>query len=102
MYKHAYLRDNPQDEKLIKIDSPDHILERVRAVLDSDNSYQVNADMSLRKQVGNLDKMNFDWKHYNQDFSIPTELDGSNWRTIDIFGHRISGWISVYKKEEDN
>lgn len=101
MYKHAYLRDNPQDEKLIKIDSPDHILERVRAVLDSDNAYQVNVDASLRKQVGSPEKMNFDWKHYSQDFSTPYELEPTNWRTLDIFGHRISGWISVYKKEED-
>lgn len=98
MYKHAYIRDNPQDEKALKIDTPDHILERARAVLDSDESYVTTFDQKARKQVGTPDKMNFDWNQYKQAFSMPAELDGSAWRALDIFGHRLTGWLSVYRK----
>lgn len=110
IYLDYYALNNPNDTYRHNAKTNAQIIKRLKTIWNSDDdryvvNYQVGSiekgRKTPRKLVSNPDNMHFDWDKFDQDYTVPSDLQDPGYKNLKLFGKKSTGWISIYLKDNE-
>lgn len=109
LYSESYKRTHPQDKMLHKIKDYDNFHSQIHKVLEqrgwlahAEGTASNKRSKTLRKRIGKVEKLNFDFDGYGQSYKCPASLENVEDETsnlYDLFGKLQAGWFSLIAKQ---
>ena len=108
IYLDAYNLANPNDQYHHNAKTSAQVLKRLKTIWNSeDDHYVVNYEIGSiekgrktpRKLVASPDNMHFDWAGFEQDYTLPANLEDPGYKQLKLFGKKSTEWLSVYIKD---
>lgn len=109
MYLEAYKTANPNDTYFNKAPSKDDVMRRLQIIWKSEpDKYIIDTNIGSlekdrkypRKAIANPDKMNFDWKGFDDENSRPISLRNGTFDVEHVFTKKIQHWFTIYVEQK--
>lgn len=108
MYFDSYKEKHKNDPFGRRAPSPDDVMNRLKVIWKSErDKYVINRNVGTlekdrkypRKAIASPNKMNFNWKGYDEENSRPVTLRSGTYDQEHTFTKKIQHWFSIYVKE---
>ena len=108
MYFDSYKEKHKNDPFGRRAPSPDDVMNRLKVIWKSErDKYIINRNVGTlekdrkypRKAIASPNKMNFNWKGYDEENSRPVTLRSGTYDQEHTFTKKIQHWFSIYVKE---